>query len=192
MATTQNRPAEAPAETTLAQRRRARLDRLMTKPWTARARLSPALRRELDRRGLITPHFSWASYAGTDGTPVPVALRANAIRLHWRLELLRHRLGDVPLVVDGPYRTPQRNRQVGGAEGSRHIHADGADFFVGQVERWIAQGRQSGRGAQSRDDVLRIASRTFFNGGVGNENSGTLHLDARGFKARFVTWTPGR
>jgi hypothetical protein len=188
MATTQNPPAGA----TLGQRRRARLDRLMTKPWKARARRSPALRKELDRRGLITPHFSWTSYAGTDGTPVPRALRANAIRLHWRLELLRHRLGDVPIVVDGPYRTVARNRQVGGAEGSRHTHADGADFFVQQVERWIAHGRQTGRGAKSRDDVLRIASRTFFNGGVGNENSGTLHLDARGFKARFVTWIPGR
>jgi hypothetical protein len=146
----------------------------------------------LDAKGMITPHFSWASYACSDGTPVPRKLRGNAIQLHWRLELLRHRLGDVPMVVDGPYRTPERNRAVGGAPDSRHVHADGADFFAQQVSRWIEHGRKTGRGAKSRDDVLRLASRTFFNGGLGNENSGTLHVDARGFMARFVTWTPGR
>ncbi len=188
--TTQHPPADA-TPGALARRRRRRLARLMARPWSARARHSGALRRELDRRGLITPHFSWASYAGTDGTPVPTPLRPNAVRLHWRLELLRHRLGDVPMIVDGPYRTPQRNREVGGARDSRHIHADAADFFVAQVDRWIAHGRETGRGAKSRDDVVRLASRTFFNGGVGNENSGTLHVDARGFKARFITWTPG-
>ena len=115
-----------------------------------RARRSRALRKELDRRGLITPHFTWTSYACTDGTPVPPDLRANAIRLHWRLELMRHRLGDQPMVVDGPYRTVKRNREVGGAANSRHIHADGADFFVQQVDRWIAHGRQTRRGPPGR------------------------------------------
>jgi hypothetical protein len=186
MATTQQ-----PAAATPKPRRAGRVERLMATPWTMRARRSPALRKELDRRGLITPHFSWASYACTNGTPVPTDLRANAIRLHWRLEVLRHRLGDVPMVVDGPYRTVERNREVGGASDSRHIHADGADFFVAQVERWIGHGRQTGRGAKSRDDVLRLAERTFAKGGLGNENSGTLHVDARGFRARFVTWKPG-
>jgi hypothetical protein len=191
MATTQPRPAPS-REPSLAERRRRRLERLMAKPWSGRARRSAALRKELDRRGLITPHFTWSSYACSDGTPVPHALRANAIRLHWRLELMRHRLGDVPMTVDGPYRTEKRNREVGGAADSRHTHADGADFFVQQVERWIEHGRRTGRGAKSRDDVLRIANRTFFNGGVGNEGSGTLHLDARGVKARFVSWVAGR
>jgi hypothetical protein len=189
MAITQPRPA--PPSGRLRARRQRRLERLMAKPWSARARRSPALRKELDRLGLITPHFTWTSYACTDGTPVPRELRANAIRLHWRLELLRHRLGDVPMSVDGPFRTAQRNREVGGAKDSRHVHADGADFFVAQVDRWTDHGRKTGRGARSRDDVVRIAERTFFNGGVGNETSGTLHLDARGFKARFVKWVPG-
>ena len=190
MATTQPRPATLPGSPR--SRKQQRIERLMARPWAGRARRSRELRRELDRRGLITPHFTWASYAGTDGTPVPQALRANAIRLHWKLELMRHRIGDQPMVVDGPYRTPKRNREVGGAQDSRHVHADGADFFVGQVDRWIAHGRQTGRGPKSRADVLRIAGRTFFNGGVGNENSGTLHLDARGVKARFVTWVAAR
>jgi hypothetical protein len=36
---------------------------------------------------------------------------------------------------------------------------------------------------------VKIAEQTFSNGGVGNENSGTLHVDARAFKVRFITWT---
>jgi peptidase M15-like protein len=163
------------------------LARLIANPWKLTARRSKALRAHLDAHGYITPHFTWSSYACSDGTPVPGELRSNAIRLHWRLELLRHRLGDLPMVVDGPYRTKARNIAVGGASDSRHVHADAADFFVAQVDGWVAHGRANG-GPKSRGDVLRLASRTFYNGGLGNENSGTLHVDARGCKARFVTW----
>lgn len=158
------------------------------KPWTAAARVSPAARRWLDQHGYITPHFTWKSYACTDGTPVPPALKANAIRLHWRLELMRHRLGDVAMTVDGPFRTQAKNREVGGARQSRHLFADAADFFVQQVDRWIAASPK----LKTHDDVVAIAERTFYAGGVGNETTGTLHVDARGTKARFVTWTHSR
>ena len=40
--------------------------------------------------------------------------------------------------------------------------------------------------------MLAIADRIFAGGGVGNETSGTLHLDARGWKARFVTWVAAK
>lgn len=166
-------------------RRRALLRRHITRPWTRAARVSPAARRWLDSRGYITPHFSWHSYACTDGTSVPRHLRGNAIRLHWRLELTRHRLGDVRMTVDGPYRTEAKNVEVGGASDSRHKYADAADFFVTQVDHWI---RTSPKLA-SRADVLRVVNRTFYNGGVGNEASGTLHVDTRGVRARFVAWT---
>jgi zinc D-Ala-D-Ala carboxypeptidase len=151
-------------------------------PWTARARRSPAVRQWCQKHGYITPHFSWASYACQDGTPVPPSLRPNAIKLHWKLEEMRHILGDVPMNVDGPYRTIAHNRQVGGAPDSRHTHADGADFFAGQVDGWP--------GGRSR--ALAVANRVFGDGGLGNENSGTLHVDARGYKARFVTWVAAR
>lgn len=173
--------------------RRKYLARLIDAPWSRRARVSPALRKHLDEQGYITPHFSWASYACSDGTPVPQSLRANAIRLHWRLEILRHRLGDQAMVVDGPYRTRQRNRQVGGASDSRHVHADGADFFLAQVDRWAAGIRRPGESlAAARSRVVAIASKTFYAGGLGNEGSGTLHVDQRGTRVRFVTWVAGR
>jgi hypothetical protein len=154
------------------------------RPWTRAARMSPGARKWCDKHGFISPHFSWESYRGSDGTAVPAELRVNARRLHWRLELMRHRLGDQPMTIDGPYRTAKRNKEVGGAPKSRHVQADGADFFLDQVNEWIANSPK----LRDRDDVLAIASETFFNGGVGNENSGTLHVDSRGSKVRFITW----
>jgi uncharacterized protein YcbK (DUF882 family) len=87
--------------------------------------------------------------------------------------------------IDGPYRTRRRNDQVGGARASRHVQADAADFFIAQVNRWVATSSK----LRSRADVIKIAERVFSNGGVGNETSGTLHVDARGWRARFVTWS---
>jgi hypothetical protein len=161
---------------------------LIKRPWSPATRVSPGARKWCDSHGYITPHFTWVSYACSDGTKVPQNLHANAIKLHWRLEHMRHKIGDLPMSVDGPYRTRARNKAVGGAANSRHIHADAADFFVAQITNWVTHSPA----LNSRDDVLTLAEQAFSNGGVGNENSGTLHVDARGFKVRFITWTPTR
>lgn len=166
-----------------------RVQKLHGKPWKARARASRAVRKHLDAQDQVTPHFTWAEFACQDAqrTAVPPNLRANTIRLCWLLEKLRHQLGDVAITIDSGYRTPQRNREVGGAPDSRHTHGDAADFFAAQVDRWIAQGI-----AKDRAAVIAIANRIFASGGVGNETSGTLHVDARGWKARFITWVAAR
>jgi hypothetical protein len=162
-----------------------RAQKLHSTPWKAQARASRAVRKHLDAQGRVTPHFTWDEFACQDAqrTPVPANLRANTIRLCWLLEKLRHQLGDVPLSIDSGYRTPEHNKEVGGASKSRHMHGDAADFFANQVDRWIAQGT-----AKDRAAVLTIANRIFAVGGLGNETSGTLHVDARGLKARFITW----
>lgn len=149
-----------------------------------RARASRAVRKHLDGRGCVTP-LTWAEFASRDPgkTPVPADLRANTIRLCWLLENMRHQLGDVAMNIESGYRTPAWNAHVGGAADSRHMNGDAADFFASEVDRWIAQGTAPNRAA-----VLAIANRIFAKGGVGNETSGTLHVDARGWKARFVTW----
>jgi uncharacterized protein YcbK (DUF882 family) len=92
------------------------------------------------------------------------------------------------MTVDGPYRTRAHNFAVGGAPDSRHVHADAADFFLGQVNTWIVRSPR----LNSRSDVLKIADRTLYNGGLGNESSGTLHVDTRGRRVRFVSWTRSR
>ena len=159
--------------------------KLHGKPWTIRARASRAVRKHLDTQDSVTPHFTWSEFACHDPqrTPVPPELRANTIRLCWLLEKLRHQLGDISLNIESGYRTTAWNVHVGGAQNSRHTFADAADFVSTEVDRWIAAGT-----AKNRDEVLAIANRVFASGAVGNENSGTLHLDARGWRARFVTW----
>src|SRR5262245_22968363 len=154
-----------------------------------RARSSRVLRKHLDAKGHVTPNFTWAEFAchDTHKTPVPAELRANTIRLCWLLEKMRRQLGNIAMSPQSGYRTPEYNKEVGGAADSRHTHADAADFFADQVDRWVAQGT-----ARNRGDVLAIANRVFANGAVGNENSGTLHVDARGFRARFVTWVAAK
>ena len=156
------------------------------KPWTPVARRSPALRKWCDRHGYITPNFSWAEMACTDGTPVPKHLRGNARRHCFNLERFRHALG-MGIRIDGPYRTPSKNREVGGVALSRHMQADATDHFADQVDRMVDRSKRY----HSRGDIVRVAERIF--AGVGNETSGTLHVDSRpGPWVRFVTWRPGR
>lgn len=166
-----------------------RVQKLHGKPWKLQASASRGMRKHLDSQGQVTPHFTWAEFACQDAakTPVPPNLRANTIRLCWLLEKMRHQLGDVPMTIDSGYRTPEHNKEVGGAADSRHTHADAADFFVAQVDRWVAQGPAANRAA-----VLAIADRLFATGGLGNETTGTLHVDARGFRARFVKWVAAK
>lgn len=159
-------------------------------PWTAAARHSPQLRRALDAQGLVTPHFSWAEMADTGGTPVPQHLRRNAIRHCWQLERLRHELAEAArkhgrkfngISIDGPYRTAAHNVAVHGARFSQHLLACATDHFIVQVTRWS---RETGL---TKGQIVALCQRIFR--GVGNENSGTLHLDSRsGPIARFVTW----
>ena len=140
-----------------------RVQKLKGKPWKAQARASRAVRKHLDAQDHVTPHFTWAEFACQDAqkTPVPPNLRTNTIRLCWLLEKLRHQLGDVPISIDLGYRTPAHNRQVGGAADSRHMHGDAADFFVAQVDRWIAHGTAGGpnRRARGREPHLRQRGR---------------------------------
>ncbi len=44
------------------------------------------------------------------------------------VECVRTENGDVPLTINSAYRTPVRNRAVGGATESRHIYGDAVDF----------------------------------------------------------------
>jgi hypothetical protein len=169
-------------------RLRKHINSRLAKPWTLKARTSQHVRAHLDKHGYATPHFSWDELASNNGERVPARLRSNAIRHAWNLERFRHALGDVSISIDGPYRSPSYNRQVGGAQNSRHTFADASDFFAAQVDRWV---RQSAK-LKSKADVLRIANRIWSKGGVGNETSGTLHVDSRGYRARFVTWTAAR
>ncbi|MFB9233967.1 D-Ala-D-Ala carboxypeptidase family metallohydrolase [Plantactinospora siamensis] len=80
-------------------------------------------------------HFSYAELddgcggAGWDGGPLSAAAtRANALRMMWKLEALRHALGDRPLTVISGFRSRSCNAKVDGAARSQHLYGNAADI----------------------------------------------------------------
>ncbi len=57
--------------------------------------------------------------------------KANAIAVMWKLEALRHALGDRPLRVASGFRSVRCNALAGGAARSRHLFGDAADLGAG-------------------------------------------------------------
>ena len=80
-------------------------------------------------------HFSYGEMddgcggSGFDGGAVSEATaRSNALRAMWKLEAMRHALGDRPLIVTSAFRSRSCNAAVGGASNSRHLYGDAADL----------------------------------------------------------------
>ncbi|MBB4911338.1 D-Ala-D-Ala carboxypeptidase family metallohydrolase [Actinophytocola algeriensis] len=57
--------------------------------------------------------------------------KANARVTMWKLEALRHALGDRPLVVNSGFRSVACNNAAGGSSTSRHMYGDAADLGAG-------------------------------------------------------------
>ncbi|MER7623136.1 D-Ala-D-Ala carboxypeptidase family metallohydrolase [Streptomyces sp. NPDC126503] len=81
-------------------------------------------------------HFSYAelnncntTWAG--GAVSATTAKANALRTMWKLEALRHALGDEPIRVTSGFRSHACNDAVGGASTSRHLYGDAADLGSG-------------------------------------------------------------
>lgn len=81
-------------------------------------------------------HFSYAelntcntTWAG--GAVSASAAKANALRTMWKLEALRHALGDQSVRVTSGFRSHACNDAVGGAASSRHLYGDAADLGSG-------------------------------------------------------------
>ncbi|WP_326738649.1 D-Ala-D-Ala carboxypeptidase family metallohydrolase [Streptomyces sp. NBC_01022] len=66
---------------------------------------------------------TWAGGAVAAGTA-----KANALSTMWKLEALRHALGDRPITVNSGFRSTSCNSAVGGASNSRHLYGDAADL----------------------------------------------------------------
>ncbi|MFF9866041.1 D-Ala-D-Ala carboxypeptidase family metallohydrolase [Streptomyces sp. NPDC013953] len=81
-------------------------------------------------------HFSYGELndcnSTWEGGAVSAATaRSNALRTMWKLEALRHALGDQPITVTSGFRSYACNEAVGGASGSRHLYGDAADLGAG-------------------------------------------------------------
>ncbi|MFF7178510.1 D-Ala-D-Ala carboxypeptidase family metallohydrolase [Streptomyces sp. NPDC008121] len=78
-------------------------------------------------------HFTYAELNKCNGdfsggAVSAATARANALRAMWKLEALRHALGDVPISVSSGFRSKACNAAVGGASDSRHLYGDGIDL----------------------------------------------------------------
>lgn len=87
-------------------------------------------------------------------------------KLIYKLEELRYYFNK-PIIINSGYRTPQHNRNVGGAKNSQHLYGRAADVVVKGV---------------NPSKVYNYAVKHF--DGVGKYNTFT-HVDTRGYKARF-------
>lgn len=57
--------------------------------------------------------------------------KANALVTMWKLQAMRHALGDQPIRVTSGFRSVSCNNAVGGASDSRHLYGDAADLGAG-------------------------------------------------------------
>ena len=146
--------------------------------WTTRASRHPGFRHTLAKHKMLSPHFSYAEANSKDGVAIPRQMRARARNLAFRLEQLRHELGDIPIPITSWYRSPARNRAVGGAAKSKHMEAIAVDIPVEFVKRHL--------------NFDQTADRIFREGGFGQYPAGARHVDVRGSRARWTSFTPGR
>jgi len=121
-------------------------------------------------------HFAWSELddssacgGGFDGGKLPATtVQANVFRVMWKLEALRHKLGDHPLVITSGFRSILCNQWVGGASNSQHMYGTAADVVGGSGVSLcaIALAARSagfsgilGPGAPSHDDHVHLDSR---------------------------------
>ncbi|MFJ5559272.1 D-Ala-D-Ala carboxypeptidase family metallohydrolase [Streptomyces sp. NPDC093250] len=81
-------------------------------------------------------HFSYAELnrcnsTWSGGAVSAATAKSNALRTMWKLEAMRHALGDEPLRVTSGFRSHACNDAVGGASSSRHLYGDAADLGAG-------------------------------------------------------------
>ncbi|MFE6593421.1 D-Ala-D-Ala carboxypeptidase family metallohydrolase [Streptomyces sp. BB1-1-1] len=78
-------------------------------------------------------HFSYAELnkcnSDWSGGAVSAATaKSNALKTMWKLEAMRHALGDVPINISSGFRSRACNNAVGGSATSRHLYGDAADL----------------------------------------------------------------
>ena len=91
--------------------------------------------------------------------------KANALRVMWKLEALRHALGDRPITISSGFRSTSCNSRVGGATNSRHLYGDAADLTgvhsfctLAKQSRYHGFANILGPGFPGHNDHVHLAS----------------------------------
>lgn len=136
-------------------------------------------------------HFTWAE-VDKHGFGIPLTVRARAIVHARNLEKLRtevnrrralHELKPTGIHVLSWYRTRAYNNSIGGAKYSRHVSGDGTDITLAEIDRLFPW-----RGGRTQFD--HVCNTVFSKGGFGTYPAGNRHVDSRGWRARWKSWTP--
>lgn len=122
----------------------------------------------------VTKNFNMSEMEFYD--TVPPQLVANATELLTNLQILRDASGKSIKIISG-YRSPDRNKEVGGATMSQHMFGNAADIQI------------SGMKPQEMADLVEklIKEGKMKQGGLGiyPREGGWIHYDTRGTKARW-------
>jgi zinc D-Ala-D-Ala carboxypeptidase len=96
-------------------------------------------------------HFSYAELnqcnsTWSGGAVSAATAKRNALISMWKLEAMRHALGDAPIRVTSGFRSYSCNSAVGGSSNSRHLYGDGVDLGAGShtLCRMAQQARNHG------------------------------------------------
>jgi uncharacterized protein YcbK (DUF882 family) len=122
----------------------------------------------------VTKNFNMSEMEFYD--TVPPQLVANATELLTNLQILRDASGKSIKIISG-YRSPDRNKEVGGATMSQHMFGNAADIQI------------AGMKPQEMADLVEklIKEGKMKQGGLGiyPREGGWIHYDTRGTKARW-------
>lgn len=119
-------------------------------------------------------HFTRAELECKCGCAVPALVEKELTILAKGLERIRKQLG--PLSILSGYRCKTQNDKVGGARNSQHLLGTAADLLVphGKQNQYVAA-------------ALRV--KMFHDGGIGVYPNGGVHVDHRGYRARWTSFT---
>lgn len=121
-----------------------------------------------------SPNFTKAELDCKCGCKTPPRIAVELGKLARDLEVLRAKLGR-PLGVLSGYRCPAHNKAVGGARLSQHMTGKAADIKVpaGSQHAYV-------------DAAKKVPA--FRSGGIGVYANGGVHVDRRGWVARWNSW----
>ncbi|WP_415954317.1 D-Ala-D-Ala carboxypeptidase family metallohydrolase [Streptomyces sp. KLOTTS4A1] len=85
-------------------------------------------------------HFSYSELnkcnsTWSGGKVSATTAKRNARRTMWKLEAIRHKLGDNPITITSGFRSESCNTAVGGSKYSRHMYGDAADMWASTVSK---------------------------------------------------------
>lgn len=132
------------------------------------------VKKNVDANQKVTDHFTIKEFGCKDGTPYPADwVESKLIPLCEMLEIIRDHYKR-PILINSAYRTPEHNKKIGGAKGSKHVEGIAVDFKVQgysprEVAAWVRE---------------QISMGKMIEGGVGDYSTFT-HYDIRGTMARW-------